>query len=273
VVKLVKGVEIQKALEILGLTEYEAKAYSSLVQKGTTTAGNISKLSDIPHSKIYEVLERLEKRKLVEVQKGKPKLYKPIKPSTIFQLMQTDLKTTIENEFTKSKTNLETDYNRKMQDITEAYKVVMDELDPCYQKNEAVEPSEEFVWNIHGRGNLINQAKDIVLSAKKQTQLMVPQDDFSELESAIKTACSNKVTVRLLIHKVTPSVQRLKGFLEVFQEESPLPTNCGIMLADNNKGMFISEDCELGFKTSSRSVLMVLSHFYAHELEESVKMT
>jgi sugar-specific transcriptional regulator TrmB len=273
VVKDVKGTEIQKSLETLGLTEYEAKAYISLVQKGTTTAGNISRLSDIPHSKIYEVLTRLEKRKLVEVQKGKPILYKPVKPSATFELIQKELKVGVENEFAQTRSNLESDYNKKMLDITQAYRVVMDELDPCYQRNEAVEPSEEFVWNIHGKGNLNNQAKEIILSAKNEAYLMVPKDDFSEFESTIRTACSKGVKVRLLIHDLTLSVQRLNGTVEVFQEESPLPTNCGILLADNNKGMFISEDGELGFKTSSRSVLMVLSHFYGHELEESLKIT
>jgi sugar-specific transcriptional regulator TrmB len=80
--KVKKNNGIQKALETLGLTEYEAKAYVSLVEKGISTAGDLSALSEIPHSKIYEVLMRLEKRKFVETQKGRPILFKAVKPST-----------------------------------------------------------------------------------------------------------------------------------------------------------------------------------------------
>ena len=51
-----------------GFTEYEAKAYISLVRHGETTAGALSKTSGIPHSKTYEVLSKLEDKGLVEVQ-------------------------------------------------------------------------------------------------------------------------------------------------------------------------------------------------------------
>jgi dTDP-4-dehydrorhamnose 3,5-epimerase-like enzyme len=76
----------------------------------------------------------------------------------------------------------------------------------------------------------------------------------------------------LLIHRLTPSAQKLEQSTEVFLEESPLPTNYGIIISDNKKGMFISENYEHGFKTSGKSVLMVLTHFYDHELEESIKI-
>ena len=272
VVKKVSIGEFQKALEIMGLTEYEAKTYVSLIQKGTSNAGNLSKIADIPHSKIYEVLSRLEKKKLVEVQKGRPLYYKAIKPSHALEKIETKLKDTLQKEYTQRKNDLEALYIKKVGQISQANKM-LGELDNFYEKNADIEPSEEFVWTIRGKDNLNKQAKEIIQSASLEVRLMMPMDDFSELIPAIKTVTAKGVNVLLVIHELTGSVQKLKNTVNIFYDKSPLPTNCGMILVDNNKGMFISENSTTGFKVSSKSVLMVLYQFYHHELEESTKIT
>ena len=52
-------------LEDLGLSKREAKSYLALLELGSTTVGKIIKKTDIPSSKIYEVLDRLMKKGLV----------------------------------------------------------------------------------------------------------------------------------------------------------------------------------------------------------------
>lgn len=49
----------------LGLSKREAKAYLSLLELGSTTVSHIVRKTGIPSSKIYEVLERLQKKGLV----------------------------------------------------------------------------------------------------------------------------------------------------------------------------------------------------------------
>ncbi len=269
--KVKKNNGLQKALETLGLTEYEAKAYISLVEKGTSTAGDLSALSEIPHSKIYEVLMRLEKRKLIQTQKGRPILFKAVKPSTALEEIETKLKNDLEKERSEKIANLENNYKKRLVEITEAQRTVVEELETLYETKETAEQSEDIVWTIKGKTNLDTQAKDIILYAKNDVRLRLPYDDFTEFESTIKTACSKGVKVQLLVHRLTPSAKSLEQSTEVFIEESPLPTNYGIIIADNKKGMFISENYEHGFKTAGKSVLMVLTHFYDHELKESIK--
>jgi sugar-specific transcriptional regulator TrmB len=267
---MVNGTALQKALEALGLTEYEAKAYFSLVEMGASNAGDISKHTEIPHSKIYEVLMRLEKRKIVEVQKGRPLFFKAIKPSIAIGIMEADLKASLQHDFFRKKSDLETIFHQRLTEISEAQAKLSD-LDNFYEKNESIEPSEEFIWTIKGKDNLNNQAKEIILSASTEVRLMIPLDDFSELDSTIKTIRSKGIKVQLVIHEPTKSVQKLKESAEIFYEKSPLPTNCGIILADDKRGMFIAENSTVGFKTASKSLLMILAQFYHHEIDESSK--
>ena len=82
--KKVNSLEIKKALETLGLTQYETRAYISLVEKNKSDARALSKLTQIPRSKIYEVLTRLEKKKLIEIE-SRPILFKSVKPQQLWK--------------------------------------------------------------------------------------------------------------------------------------------------------------------------------------------
>lgn len=68
--------DILKFLQSLGLNENEAKAYATLSMTGPMKAGDVSKESGVPQSKVYWILEGLIEKQLVEVSDAKPKEYK-----------------------------------------------------------------------------------------------------------------------------------------------------------------------------------------------------
>jgi len=72
--------QIREILNRVGLSEYEAKAYTTLLMLGPSKASEISKESQIPQSKIYEVLETLALKQLVETLEGRPKEFRAIEP-------------------------------------------------------------------------------------------------------------------------------------------------------------------------------------------------
>ncbi len=55
-----------------GLSQYEARAYVALLAKGTATAGELAYRAEIPRTKVYPVMLRLEKRGLATVGNKKP---------------------------------------------------------------------------------------------------------------------------------------------------------------------------------------------------------
>ena len=79
--------EILRTLINCGLSEYESRVYAALVFSGPSKAGIISKESAVPQSKIYEVLDQLVDKQLVEVFEGRPKEFKAAEPETAIKNM------------------------------------------------------------------------------------------------------------------------------------------------------------------------------------------
>jgi HTH-type transcriptional regulator, sugar sensing transcriptional regulator len=72
------------SLEEFGLSKYEAQAYVALISKGTISAGELAYYSDLPRTKVYPTLLKLESKKLVIISKSKPIMCTAIAPEDAF---------------------------------------------------------------------------------------------------------------------------------------------------------------------------------------------
>ena len=72
------------SLEEFGLSKYEAQAYVALISKGTISASELAYYSDLPRTKVYPILLKLEKKKLAIISKSKPILCTAIAPEDAF---------------------------------------------------------------------------------------------------------------------------------------------------------------------------------------------
>lgn len=75
---------LSMGLEEFGLSKYESKAYVMLISKGTISAAELAYYSDIPRTKIYPTLLKLEKKKLVITSKSKPIMCTAVTPEDAF---------------------------------------------------------------------------------------------------------------------------------------------------------------------------------------------
>jgi len=75
--------EAVEALRELGLSEYEARAYAALLAMGELTPQEVSRASNVPYTKVYEVLKRLEAKGWVVAVSRSPLLYAPRRPEEV----------------------------------------------------------------------------------------------------------------------------------------------------------------------------------------------
>jgi sugar-specific transcriptional regulator TrmB len=69
-------------LMYIGFTQNEARTFMALISHESASASILVKKTGIRDSKIYQVLDRLEKKGFVTVQEGTPKKYMVIHPTT-----------------------------------------------------------------------------------------------------------------------------------------------------------------------------------------------
>jgi sugar-specific transcriptional regulator TrmB len=92
-------------LRKLGFTEYEARAYISLVGFGMATAREIHEASGVPQGRIYSVLRSLSDKNYIEILKGNPSYFYADNPGATLNKLKTEMNNSI-NESIEYLSNL-----------------------------------------------------------------------------------------------------------------------------------------------------------------------
>lgn len=77
-------------LEQLGLTEYEASTFVALVRLGTGTAKDIADIDHVPRTRVYDAVESLHDRGLVDVQHSTPQTFTTVSHETALRKLRLD---------------------------------------------------------------------------------------------------------------------------------------------------------------------------------------
>jgi len=86
------------SLKKLGLTEYEAKAYIALLERGEADALEISRRSGVPRTRIYDILSKLESNGFIQGLKGsRPMIYIALPPSHTLKPLKDSIVKDLEN--------------------------------------------------------------------------------------------------------------------------------------------------------------------------------
>jgi sugar-specific transcriptional regulator TrmB len=88
--------DIIASLRQVGLTQYEAEAYHTLLQEGPLTGYQLGKRSRVPLPRSYDVLERLSERGLALVQPGDPPRYLAEDPAHFLEQLRGDMTNRLE---------------------------------------------------------------------------------------------------------------------------------------------------------------------------------
>ena len=143
--------KVKKSLEKVGLTSYETRSYTCLVNNGELNASELSHKSGVPYSKIYEVLGTLEQKGWIGSDDSRPTKYMAKSPSTALETT----KQNFDSEFSNDQNN------------------ILSELVPMYEKSGTSEKPD--IWFISGVINIVSKIMEMVEGCREEILIAVPQ--------------------------------------------------------------------------------------------------
>ncbi|MHC1632001.1 MAG: TrmB family transcriptional regulator [Methanotrichaceae archaeon] len=170
-----------KALQDIGLTEYEARVYTALVKIKTGIASEIHLISGIPRSAVYGALNKLEERGIVEVQHTKPMQYKVISPAKTFEKFRSSFLFEARNALAA--------------------------LEDVYRVEGTENQSEESMWMCRGGKNVYDKVLEQIKSAHEDIyitaysvllNLGTRYQLFQDIKQALADALKRSVTLRII---------------------------------------------------------------------------
>ncbi|MBC7130795.1 TrmB family transcriptional regulator, partial [Candidatus Bathyarchaeota archaeon] len=169
---------IRHLLRKVGLTEYEAEAYLLLLEKGALTAKQISYGAQIPYSKVYQILNSLEKKGWVEVARKRPSKYFPKSPETALMITRKAL----ENEWMQVEAAL------------------IEDLSPLYEKLKTQEKYD--IWILRGLTNIFPKFKEMIKKCRKEILIALPsvkEELLTELYPVLGSLSNGRLKMRFLV--------------------------------------------------------------------------
>ncbi|MFC1513708.1 TrmB family transcriptional regulator [candidate division KSB1 bacterium] len=162
---MIKTAQIFQTLESLGLSNYEAKAYLSLLRKNPLTGYQLSKNSGVPRSRIYETLEKLSVKGYILSQKGPPTKYIPINGEEFIQKAENSLNNKIDT------------FRKWFADVLEK------------------QPAFSGIWSIKGRENILNKANFMINYANDSVVICAVDEDLEVLKDSLENASDQYIDI------------------------------------------------------------------------------
>ncbi len=170
----------KRVLHEIGLTEYEARAYFSLLGKGVMTASQVSEEANIPYSKIYETLNALGRKGWTETDEGRPSKYYAKSPSEALGAVKLKL-------------------GDRMKSWEQS---ILSELQPLYEKREIREKPD--IWILRGEFSILAKLQEMLSKARNELLIAAPllaKSLSEELGPLVMRLQSTNVKILLLFSK------------------------------------------------------------------------
>jgi sugar-specific transcriptional regulator TrmB len=140
-----------------------------LHQVDPLTAYEIGKLSGVPRSKVYEVVDNLRRKQFVVQIEDDPKKYLPVDPEEVFS--------SIENSFRSS------------------FNFVKEELKHL-ERGETI----DYIFNIFGKETIIERSKQMVLSASSSILIAVDRLMLDVLHEELEAAEGGGIELNIVLY-------------------------------------------------------------------------
>jgi len=179
-VKLPK--ELVEKFRSLGLSPNEIKVYLLLISQGPLTAKEISDYAMVPFSKIYMILNSLERKGWITSSVGRPIKYSARAPQEAVEIVRKNLE----------------------RSMNEAAEYIAKELQPIYERmSVSVQPN---ILLFYGEPNISMKMVDVILNSRKELMLAIHHRletlfEYSSRLSSMANVLKNRPRIRVLVSK------------------------------------------------------------------------
>jgi len=254
---IVKDEFLGRLRKIFDLNLYEVKVWAALLSRGTSTAGELSNISDVPRSRTYDILESLEKKGFIMMKLGKPIKFVAINPDEVVERVKKNL-----IKFAKERTE-------RLENLKE--EEVLGELNSLFTKGvKFVEPSD-LSGSLRGRQNLYNHLDMMIRDAEKSITIITTKEGLNRKFEAIMPTlekCKKRgVKIRIAAPVDNSNIKIAREFKKVAEIRDLDKMKARFIIIDGNQLMFMLLDDEK-FHPNYDVGIWVNTEFFAQALEQ-----
>jgi HTH-type transcriptional regulator, sugar sensing transcriptional regulator len=167
------------SLEELGLSKYEAGAYLTMIGKGSLAASEIAYYANLPRTKVYPTLKKLEKKRLSVISQRKPLICSAISPEEAF------------SEIVKL-------HEKRLKNM----KKIIYKLQKVNEEGQRIKGSEERRYFILDPNSALAKVKDLISNSRFSIDAILDVWGIrlmSQCRLSLIKAITNGVKIRLII--------------------------------------------------------------------------
>ncbi|MEA1932614.1 MAG: helix-turn-helix domain-containing protein [Euryarchaeota archaeon] len=174
---------IQEAVDVLqqlGLKEYEARCFVGLSQQSTGTAKQLSEITEVPRTRVYDAVRVLEAQGLVEIQHSSPRKFRAVSLSEATETLRDQYETRVDR--------------------------LHDALDDIELHTAADDSSIQEVWSMTGSTGIENRTERLLGETDSEIVFVVG-DESVLTETLVDQLTGIDGEVDLLIGALTESIR------------------------------------------------------------------
>jgi len=230
----VAGGSVLAALERLGLSTYESKAYLAAVGQPPITSYRLAQRSGVPRARIYEVVDKLATKGLLILQPGNRALLVAAKHDRFLDAKEAEARETFEH-------------------LRTALAVIP-----------AVETAG--IWNVEGRSRVLQTAHDLLAAARRYVYLEGLAEDVRELLPTLQKVRQRGIAIHGVycgrLPRVPAGLVRHLGESAVEYSEIALVVDGAQALI----GCTQPEDTALAAMTQNQGIIHIAREYIRHEV-------
>lgn len=226
-------------LHQLGFSEYEAKAYITLLKYNPVTGYELSKNSGVPRSMIYQTLQRLIDKGAALSIMGQPIKYIP------------------------------TNSQELLSRLRDNYNALVEDLDDKLSQLSRVEDYSYF-WNLKGYVNILDKTRQLIADTQETLYLSVCTEELAHLETQLLELSARGCKIEILCHgeadlplpNIYPAPRR--------SADEAKHTGRWLTVISDLKGVLISEGLEdkdcIAVWTQNTSLITISLRYIKYEM-------